>query len=472
MPRILVQGELIVTMDPQRRVVQNSGILIEEGKIVEIGEVKDLQSKYRPDRVLGGDQGMKKLVLPGFVDCHDHTLITLYRQLGADLGLFDWLDKAIHPHALEMDEETEYQSARLCFAEQIKSGITTVMDDSIPWFRNSVSRQKLADSIAKAATEVGTIVIQGVGGVDDVKVLKDVGGEAFEYSPEQAKKDAVELIKKYNETSKRENSRIWTDPTWVPGCTPEMFRTMKQVADDYHTFTYSHVAETETELKMIKEKYGKTCIEYLDSLGFLDSNTLIAHSIWVNDSDIGTISRRNTKVSHQPICNQYLASGIAPIPKMLKNGITVGLGIDDGGHMNQDFFGLMKSCVLIHKVAQLNAAAIRATTALEMATIGGAKALGMEKEIGSIEKGKRANLIIVDLKRLNLWPPLNPLSAIVYGGIEGDVETTIVNGRVVMEDRKLTQINEASLLEETEKTAWDLVDRSGTTSMIEVPRRE
>jgi 5-methylthioadenosine/S-adenosylhomocysteine deaminase len=463
----LVEGELLATMDSQKRILRDSAVFIDEGKIVEVGEPERLRSQYRPEQVLGGERSKKKLILPGFVDCHDHTFITLYRQLGADWSLFDWLDKAIHPHALQMDEELAYQSARLCFAEQIKSGITTVMDDSIPWFRNSISKQSLADSIAKAALEAGTIVVQGVGGVDETNVLKDVGGEEFEYSPDKARKDAIDLIKKYNQDrSKREQVRIWTDPSWLPGCTREMFVAMKQVADDFHTFTYSHVAETKTELDMIKKKYGRTCIEYLDEFGFLGSNTLIAHSIWVNDSDITTISQRGTKVSHQPICNQYLASGIAPVPRMVQSGITIGLGIDDGGHMNQDFFGLMKSCVLIHKVATLDAPLMKAEKALEMATIEGARALGMSDEVGSIEPGKRANIIVVDLKRLNLWPPLNPLAALVYGGVEGDVETTIVNGRVVMENRKLTQIDDDSLFEETEKAAWRLVDKSGTEKLV------
>jgi 5-methylthioadenosine/S-adenosylhomocysteine deaminase len=449
-------------MDDEKRNLRNSGVFIDEGKIVAVGDPEDLKKQYKPEMVLGGE---KKLVMPGFVDCHDHTLITLYRQLGADYGLFDWLDRAVHPHALQMDEDLAYASAKLCFAEQVKSGITTVMDDSIPWFRNSISKVALADSIAKAANEIGTIVVQGVGGVDQTDVLKDVGGEEFEYSADDAKRDAEEAIRRYSDKGKRESVRIWTDPSWLPGCTKEMFQAMKQVADDYHTFTYSHVAETKTELDLIKKKYGNTCVEFLDSLQFLDSNTLIAHAIWVNDSDIATLSRRKTKVSHQPICNQYLASGIAPIPKMLQSGITVGLGIDDGGHMNQDYFGLMKSCVLIHKVAALDARAIRASGVLEMATTGGARALGMEKEIGSIEAGKKANLIVVDLKRLNLWPPLNPPAALVYGGMEGDVETVIINGKVAMQDRKLAQTDEEQLFEDTEKAAWKLVEKAGTQNL-------
>ncbi len=463
MTSLLVEGGLVVTMDERRSVLRDSAVLIQDEKIVDVGKTDALKSKHHPDRILGGK---RKLILPGFVDCHDHTLITLYRQLGADFGLFDWLDKAVHPHALQMDEETAYQGARLCFAEQVKSGITTVMDDTVPWFRNTISKQKIVERIGNAAEDVGTIVVQGIGAVDESKVLKDVGGEAFEYSPEKARKDSIDLIRKYNKSSK--NVRIWTNPSWLPGCTAEMFKVLKEVADDYHTFTYSHVAETKTELDLIKQKFGKTCIEYLDGLGFLDANTLIAHSIWVNDSDIDTIARTKTKVSHQPICNQYLASGIAPIPKMISKGIIVGLGIDDGGHMNQDFFGLMKSCVLIHKVAALDASIIKAHKVLELATIGGARALGMENEIGSLEIGKRANLIVIDQRRLNLWPPLNPLSALVYGGMKDDVESTIVNGEIVVENRILKKVDEERIFEESEKEAWDLVNKAGTQNLLEL----
>ncbi len=460
-------------MDAKRRVLRDSAIYIEENRIVEVGETQGLKSKYRPDKILGGK---RKIVMPGFANCHDHTFITIFRQLGDDLNLFDWFAKNVAPIGLAMDPDDAYQSARLCFAEQIRSGITTAVDDSVPWFRNSIGKEVVADKVAKAATEAGSRVIQAIGGADLRQGLGPAA-DILAYEPEKAKMDAINLIKRYNE-SENENVRIWTNSSWPPVCTPEMYKAMKQVADDYRTFTYSHIAEAQAELQISKQAYGKTPVEFLDSVGFLDTNTLLAHAVWLNDEDIARLKKSGTKVSHQPICNQYLASGFPPIPKMLSQGITIGLGIDDGGHMNEDFFGLMKSCALMHKVHALDATVMTAEKVLEMATIDGARAVGMEAQLGSLEPGKIADLIVIDYSRLNLWPPLRPWIDLVYGGMETDVETTIINGKVVMEDRRLTFVDEPKLLEETEKTAWNLIDKAKAWDLVnktalgwQVPRK-
>jgi 5-methylthioadenosine/S-adenosylhomocysteine deaminase len=245
-----------------------------------------------------------------------------------------------------------------------------------------------------------------------------------------------------------------------------MYQEMKALADEKDTWIYSHVAEVFDEVKLVKELVGKRPVEYLDDLGVLDDNCLLAHVIWVTDGEIDRIARSGANVTHQPICNQYLASGVAPVPKMLEKGVDIGMGIDDGGHTNQDYCSLMKHGSLLHKVDQYDATAISAEKILEMATIGGAKAIGKADTIGSLEPGKQANIILFDQNKLNLTPRLRPVTNLVYGATAKDVETTIINGDVVMQDREFPDLNEEAIRETAEEEAWDLVERVGIEELV------
>jgi len=456
---LIVAGEIVLMMNEDRRVLRDGGVYVEDDKIVEVGPYTLLKSKYRPDRTIGG---RKKLIMPGFVNTHDHYEQVLLRQLGDDEDLLSRMRDVSDPiaSALEMDEL--YIGAKICMAEQIKSGITTVFDDTVPWLANRMSKVEAVDVIAKAARELGGIrVIQAVGGLDNDGGLVKAGKDAdlYHYDPALARNDCINLIRKHN--TSQSNITIWSNASTPLFCTDEMYQIMKEVADEYGTGTYSHVGETVKEFELVKRRTGKTEIEYLDSLGFLDTHVLLAHAVWITDTDITRIKRTDTKVSHQPICNQHRASGTAPVPKMIKEGITVGLGIDDGGHSNEDFFALMKHFVLIHRAALLDTTSTSATKALEMATIDGARALGMDRFIGSLEPGKKADLIVVDLAGLNYVPHLRPIMALVYGGMSTDVETTIINGTIVMENRQITaNVKEEELMNEAEEAASNLVRRA------------
>jgi len=454
---VLAKGDIVLTMDSDRRVLKDGGVFIEGDKIVEVGKASDLSAKYRPELTVGG---RKKLVMPGFINAHDHYVVGLLRQLCDDRNLLGVIDDLWNRSLIQnIKPEDVFIGARMVMIEQIHSGITTSFDDTVTWLPTRMSREKVIEGISGVSKEVGGIrTVQTVGGFDLEEGLGSAA-DLFLSDLRITKRDCVNLIHRYN--SNDSTIRIWPAASWPLACSPANFSAMKEVADENKTFAFSHVAEVKSEAQEIKKKTGKTEIEYLDDLKFLDRNVLLAHLVWLEDSDIRLLKKRDVKVSHQPICNQYLADGIAPVPAMSREGVTLGLGIDDAGHMNEDFFALMKSFCILHKGVTQEPSVTTAEKALEMATIDGARVLGMEDSLGSLEAGKKADLIVVDLNRWNYAPHLRPVTAMVYAGMASDVETTIVDGKVLMENRKLTaSIDEEEIMNDVERTAYDLVERA------------
>ncbi|HZW57567.1 MAG TPA: amidohydrolase [Nitrososphaerales archaeon] len=457
MPGLLITGDAVLTMDKNRRVIKDGAVYVEGNAIVAVGDAIELKQKFKPERVMGG---RRKLVMPGFVNAHDHYVVGLLRQIADDRNLFGIIDDVWNLQLIKtFDTADVYFSARMGMAEQIKSGITTSFDDTVTWLPARMSKELVVNEIARAASDTGggPRVVDTVGGFDREEGL-GLAADLFLSDVQDTKRDCLNLIRRYN--SPNSTFRIWSTASWPLGCTEENFRVMKQIADDSNTFSFSHVAEVKSEVESIKEQTGMSEIEYLESVGFLDENVLFAHTVWVDDSDIARLAKTGTKVSHQPVCNQYLADGIAPVPSMIKAGVTVGLGIDDGGHMNEDFFGLMKSFCILHKGITQDPKAATAEKALEMGTIDGARALGMSDSIGSLEVGKKADIIVVDIKGWNHAPRVRPITSLVYGGLASDVETTIVDGKVLMEDRKLRCVDEDSLMNKVERAAFDLIERA------------
>jgi 5-methylthioadenosine/S-adenosylhomocysteine deaminase len=454
---ILVHGDIVLTMDTARRVLKNSAVYVEGNKIADVGPTDELKQKHNPDRIIGGS---KKLVMPGFVNAHDHYTVGLLRQIGDDRNLFGIIEQVWNLSLIKaLNVNDIYMSAKMGMVEQLRSGITTSFDDTVTWLPTTIDKEQVVERIARAADEVGGIrVVDTVGGFDLERGLGSAA-ELYLTDPKQTAKICTRLIKRYN--TKDTTFRIWTTASWPLSCTRENFKIMKEVADENNTFTFSHVAEVKEEVEAIKKSTGKSEIEYLEDLGFLDKNVLLAHVVWIDDSDIKRLKRTDTRVSHQPVCNQYLSDGIAPAPAMIRAGVTVGLGIDDGGHMNEDFFGLMKTFCILHKGVTQDPTCTTAEKAIEMATTDGARALGISDSVGSLEIGKKADLIVVDLKGWNHAPRVRPITSLVYGGIPTDVETTIVDGRILMENRKLTFVNEEEELKnQVDSAAYDLIERA------------
>jgi 5-methylthioadenosine/S-adenosylhomocysteine deaminase len=235
---------------------------------------------------------------------------------------------------------------------------------------------------------------------------------------------------------------------------------VKELAERYKVGIHIHLSETRDEVKQMTEKYGKLPLEHLDSIGFLGPEVLAAHCVWLTEHEIKLLHRREVKPVHNPVSNMKLGSGIAPVPEMLAAGIPVALGTDGAASNNSlDMFKEMKFAALLNKAHRLDPVVVPAMSALEMATLNGATALGLGSELGSIEVGKKADLVLVDLKKPHLVPSHNLISHLVYSAVGSDVETTIVDGRILMLERRVLTLDEDRVLRLAQKSADDLLTR-------------
>ncbi|MGC9345958.1 MAG: amidohydrolase, partial [Candidatus Bathyarchaeales archaeon] len=388
-------------------------------------------------------------VIPGLINTHQHAAMSLLRGYADDLPLQEWLEKWIWPIEKQMTPHDIYVGALLTAAESIMSGTTTV---------NTMYHYKLEENEAKAFADAG---LRGV-----------VGHVCFSWRKKEDKKALEDLAKNWH--NKADGLlRVSVDPHSPYTVDPEYMKRLKETrnklnekygSENAPIISHIHVAETSDEPEKIQKAFNVKLkggiMSYLDSLGVLDEYLIAAHCVALTDKDIGIMKHRSVKASHNPISNLKLASGISPIPKMLRKGITVSLGTDSPCSNNTaDMFEVMKIAALLHKGVNKNPTLMPAQRVLEMATIEGAKALSWEKEIGSIEIDKKADLAIVNIHKPHLCPLYNEASHLVYAAKSADVETVIINGKIVMEDRKLITVNVEKVMEMAEKAKKGLLER-------------
>ncbi|KXJ98430.1 MAG: cytosine deaminase [Acidobacteria bacterium OLB17] len=419
---LLIVGGTVVTMDGAKRVIENGAVAVRGDEIVAVGPTADLSKRYRARSVINA-QG--KAVIPGLINTHTHVPMTLFRGIADDLDLNEWLTKYIFPaEAKNVSEQFVRVGARLGLAEMIRGGTTTYCD--MYYFE---------DAIAEETKKAG---------------MRGVLGETIIDFPVSDNKTPAEALK-YTD---RYLAKWQHDPLIVAAAAPhapytvstENLKLVRKLSDKWKAPVLIHVAETKKERDDILAKYGKTPVDYLASIGFLSDRTIIAHSIWVTDEEIGVLERENVGVGHCPQSNMKLASGVAPIPAMLKANVAVGLGTDGAASNNDlDMWEEIDTAAKLHKNHSGDPKAVSAEQAFEMATIRGARALHLEKLIGSIEAGKRADIAIVGLGSLHQTPFYNVYSALVYSTKASDVETVIINGRVVMKARRLLTLNENAI---------------------------
>ncbi|MFQ5887562.1 MAG: amidohydrolase [Candidatus Hydrothermarchaeales archaeon] len=428
---IVIKNALLVTVDEERRVLKDHSIAIENGGIVEISNNIVGETEIKID-------GKGKLVMPGLVNAHTHLAMTLFRGTADDVPLMKWLQEEIWPIENNLNGENVRAGSLLGILEMIKSGTTCFND--MYWH---------LDEVARCVEESGIRAVLST-------PLLDVMG------PEQGQK----LLKEGEESIKRYRSSERIVPFFGPHapytCSEELLLETKDLAEKHQTGMHIHVAETEEEVENSKKDKGARPFEYLDRIGFLDEDVIAAHSVWVSKTEMDIIKNRKTKVCHNPISNMKLGSGVAPVPEFLEKGITVSLGTDGAASNNNlDMFEDMKVCALLHKVHNSNASLVPALNALELATINGARALGLEDKIGSIEVGKRADVLMLDLQGSAMVPMTNPVSHLVYSVQGGNVETVIVDGKILMEDRQMRTLDENQVIEFAREQAKDLFERSG-----------
>lgn len=427
---LMISGGKALLMDSRNTCLENACIAIHATDIIEIGTKEELCPKYNAKKVINAEGS---LVMPGFVNCHTHAAMTCFRGIADDLELMEWLNEHIFPaEAQNVNPHLAYWGSLLAAAEMIKSGTTTFCDMYI-----------FEDETARAAKEAGMRCL--------------VGEVLFDFPSPSCKTPEEGLAYTRMLTEKWKNDplvNILVQPHSLYTCSPALIQAAKKIADEYHLMLGIHLLENQSELRELQQKFGEDGVPFLERLGYLDERLHAFHCVCLSDYDIKLFAKYGCKVSHHPASNMKLASGISPVPDMLKAGITVGLGTDGCASNNTlDMIREMSTAAKLHKVARLDPTVMDAKTVVRMATIEGAKALNMDNITGSLEAGKKADIIIIGLDKPHLTPIYNEYSHLVYAANGADVNTTIINGQVVMENRQLLTINESDVMNEVREIA-------------------
>src|SRR4051812_22559662 len=420
---LLVTNGIVITVDPARRVIQQGAVAIDGRDIAGVDTAAVIAARFQARETI---DAAGAVVMPGLINTHTHAPMVLFRGLADDLALMDWLQKYIFPaEAKTVSTEFVRVGTRLAALEMIESGTTTYAD--MYYFEEEIARA------TKAA---------GLRGV--------LGETIIQFPAPDAKTPAESLAR-----TERFAKEFANDELITPAVAPHAMYTLdgdtlkacRALADRLKIPVIIHLAETNDEVKTSKEKYQATPVAYLESLGFWGPRTLAAHGVHLTTEDIDTLARRHVAVSHNPESNMKLASGIAPVEQLRKAHVIVGLGTDGAASNNDlDMFEAMRQAAFLHKLLSGDPTSIPAGVALEMATIDGARALGMEQQIGCVGRGKRADLVVVSMESARQPPMYDPVSHIVYVTRGDDVKTTIVNGRILMRDRHVLTLDEPQVL--------------------------
>jgi 5-methylthioadenosine/S-adenosylhomocysteine deaminase len=419
---LLVLNGTLVTMDKEHRIIPEAGIAVAGGRVVAVGPRSEIIGKYMAAQTIDGSG---RLIIPGLINGHTHIPMTLFRGLADDLDLQDWLTKYIFPaEAKNVSEEFVRAGARLGLAEMIRGGTTTYCD--MYYFEDAI-----ADETAKA----------GVRGVLGETVID------FPVADNKTNAEAMAYVERF--VQKWKGHELIT-PAIAPHApytvSEEHLKAAKAFSDRTGAPIVTHISETKREVDDSLKSKGASPVDYLARIGFLGNRVIAAHVVWPNPGELEVLKRADVGVVHNPQSNMKLASGVAPVPKMIEEGLRVGLGTDGAASNNDlNMWEEMDTVAKLHKVFSGDPKVISAEEAFELATIRGAQALHLEKEIGSIEKGKRADLVIVERDSLNQIPLYNIYSDLVYATKASDVQTVIINGKIVMRDRRLLTLDEAAI---------------------------
>jgi len=430
---LLITDGIVVTMNAGREVFSPGAVAISGSEIVAVGPAADVGARYNAAATMSVPG---RVVMPGLINTHTHAPMVMYRGLADDLALMEWLERYIFPaEASTVTADFVRVGTRLAALEMIMSGTTTFAD--MYFFE---------DAIAEVVREAGLRAVLGQ------TVIGFPSPDAA--TPAEGLDRARAFIERWQD-----------DPLIVPAVAPHALYTLdaaslvaaRGIADEYEAPLIIHLAETRDEVATAAGLSELSPTAYLDSLGVLGAQTLAAHAVWVGGRDIEILAEHDVGVAHNPESNMKLASGTAPVPRMLVAGLAVGLGTDGAASNNDlDLFEAMRQAAFLHKIVNEDPRSVAAPTALEMATIGGARALGLDDRIGSLEPGKRADLIVVSMDAPRQTPMYDPISHLVYTTRGDDVITTIVDGRVLMRDREVLTLEAEPVLNAARRLAQDV----------------
>jgi len=446
-------------MDPNRRVIPHGAVLVESGRIVYVGRLDELRGRDAELEIdAEGD-----IILPGLVDTHVHLAQALIRGCADDVSLIEWLRDYVWPLQGNFEHEDGRTSAELCMLEMMKSGTTTFLESLLH------SRYGF-DDIAESLTRSGMrgILSKTVMSLPSYGAEHNIMHPGMIEDPEKCLRDVEAHFRRWNESAMG-RIHVWYGARSLGGCSPELYKNIAEGARRLGTGITMHVSEVREDVSYSLNHFGKMPVQFLHENGIIGSNFVLAHGVWLEEPELRVLAENHASIAHCPSSNMKLASGIAPVPEMIRAGVNVSLGCDGGPSNNcYDMFREMKTAALLQKVRLSDPKVLPAETVLEMATINGAKAVGLEDEIGSIEVGKKADLILVSLKKPHLTPSFDPLSTLVYSAQGEDVQTVIIDGDLVMENRHVRTLDEAGILENANRRAERLLEKTG----IEIKRRK
>jgi len=422
---LMITHGIVVTMDPARTVIQDGSVAVRGDSILAVGPRAEIEARYSPRQTIDAHGG---LVLPGFINGHVHVPMTLFRGLHDDVTLNDWLYKYIFPaEAKNVNEEFVRWGTRLAAAEQIRAGVTTFAD--MYYFEDAVAEE------TKAAG------------------MRGILGETFIDFPAPDNKSEAAMLAYTENFLKRWQGdpliQAAPAPHSIYTCSKKTLQDAAALAHKYHAPILIHVAEMKKEWDDSEKEHGMSPVAYLNSIGVLGPNVIAAHCIFVDAADEKLLAEKQVGCIHNPSSNMMLASGVSPVPDLRAAGVAVGLGTDGPAGSNNDL-DLMEEIDLaakLAKITRMNPLALNAKAVVEMATIDGARAIHMEKEIGSLEAGKKADLALISLDEPNAVPMYDIYAQIAYSLKGSDVETVIIGGRVVMRDHKLLTVDEPAVIE-------------------------
>lgn len=443
MSQILIKNGYVISMNKNREIFKNGSILIENDRVKAVGRVDPslINSDVEVYNALG------KIILPGFINTHVHLSQQLGRGVADDVVLLTWLRERVWPYESSFDYEDSLVSSTACCVELIKTGVTTFLE----------AGGQYVDAMAEAVEKCGLRACLSKSTMDEGEGLP----KAWQKTTQEELDFQEELFKKYNNTAEG-RIKIWFGLRTIFNNSDELIKGTKILADKYKTGIHMHVLEVKEEMDYTRATRGETTVEHMNRLGALGPNLVAAHTVWLTEREIDLFRLYDVKVSHNPGAAMKVVLGFAKIPEMLEKGIAVSIGTDGAPSNNRmDMMRDMYLTSLIHKGRTLNPKTVSAEQALEMATINGARCALMEKEIGSLEVGKKADLIILNPDTIHSLPVIDPVANIVYAMSSENVESSMCNGKWLMKNREILFLDEKELLEKIKIQNKKVMDKAG-----------
>ncbi len=435
MSNLLIKCMAVLTMDGETDLIRDGEIAVQNNRIYHVGPAGTTPADFKPDRVLDRP---RMTAMPGFVNCHTHAAMTLFRSYADDLPLMQWLKEKIWPLEEHLTPDHIYRGTLLSCAEMIRGGTTTFADMYFAM-----------DRVARAVEETG------------LRAVLSRGMIGFGEGGENALRESIEFIEQWHGGAGGRVTAMF-GPHAPYTCPPEYLKRVIEQARRLNVGIHIHLAETRDEINEITEQYGRSPVELMEETGLFEIPVLAAHCVHLNDREIEILARRRVGVAHNPQSNMKLASGVAPVTRLKEAGALVGLGTDGASSNNNlDMLEEMRTAALLQKVSTGNATALPAREALRMATADGASAVGLDGQVGKIKPGLLADIILLDMHKPHLYPLHDIYAHVAYAALSSDVDTVIIDGRVVMENRRLLTMDEDEIIAASQDAARSLIKAKG-----------